>query len=61
MNYKIMYVIIVVNDWKIEQINIKTAFLYHKIHENVFVVQLTKFEQEINKICKLNKILYDFK
>jgi hypothetical protein len=41
--------------------NVKTTFLYHKIHENVFVVQLTKFEQEINKICKLNKILYDLK
>jgi hypothetical protein len=61
MSYKTMYVIIVVNDWKIEQMNVKTAFLYDKIHENVFVVQLTKFEQEINKICKLNKILYDLK
>jgi hypothetical protein len=61
MNYKTMYVIIVVNDWKIEQMNVKTAFLYDKIHENVFVVQLTKFEQEINKICKLNKTLYDLK
>ncbi len=61
MNYKTMYVIIVVNDWKIEQMNVKTTFLYDKIYENVFVVQFTKFEQEINKICKLNKILYDFK
>jgi hypothetical protein len=41
--------------------NVKTTFLYDKIHENVFVVQLTKFEQEINKVCKLNKILYDLK
>jgi hypothetical protein len=56
-----MYVIIVVNDWKIEQMNVKTTFLYDKIHENVFVVQLTKFEQDINKICKLKKTLYDFK
>jgi hypothetical protein len=61
MNYKTMYVIIVVNDWKIEQMNIKTTFLYDKIQKNVFVVQFTRFEQEINKICKLNKILYDFK
>jgi hypothetical protein len=41
--------------------NVKTTFLYDKIHENVFVVQLTRFEQEINKVCKLNKTLYDFK
>jgi hypothetical protein len=61
MNYKTMYVIIVVNNWEIEQMNVKTIFLYEKIHENVFVVQLTKFEQEINKICKLNKTLYDLK
>jgi hypothetical protein len=61
MNYKTMYVIIAINDWEIEHMNVKTIFLYDKIHENVFVVQLTKFEQEINRICKLNKILYDFK
>jgi hypothetical protein len=61
MNYKTMYVIITINDWKIEQMNVKTIFLYDKIHENVFVVQFTRFEQEINKICKLNKTLYDFK
>jgi hypothetical protein len=41
--------------------NVKTTFLYDKIHENVFVVQFTKFEQRINKICKLNKALYDLK
>jgi hypothetical protein len=61
MSYKTMYVIIVVNDWKIEQMNVKIAFLYDKIHENVFVVQLTKFEQKINSICKLNKTLYELK
>jgi hypothetical protein len=55
MNYKTMYVIIVVNDWEIEQMNVKIVFLYNKIHENVFVVQLTSFEQKINQICKINK------
>jgi hypothetical protein len=44
MSYKAMYVIVVVNDWEIEQINVKIAFLYDKIHENVFVVQFTSFE-----------------
>jgi hypothetical protein len=61
MNYKTMYVIIVVNDWKIEQMNIKIVFSYDKIHENVFVVQFTNFEQKINQVCKLNKALYDLK
>jgi hypothetical protein len=41
--------------------NVKTTFLYDKILEDVYVVQLTNFEQSINQICKLNKILYDLK
>ncbi len=61
MSYKTMYVIIVVNDWEIEQMNVKIVFLYDKIHENVFVVQFTSFEQKINQVCKLNKTLYDLK
>jgi hypothetical protein len=48
MNYKTMYVIIVVNNWKIEQMNVKTIFLYDKIFEIVYVVQFTNFEQSIN-------------
>jgi hypothetical protein len=38
MSYKTMYVIIVVNDWKIKQMNVKIAFLYDKIHEKIYVV-----------------------
>jgi hypothetical protein len=41
--------------------NVKTIFLYDKILENVYVVQLTNFEKKFNQICKLNKILYDLK
>jgi hypothetical protein len=41
--------------------NVKTTVLYDKILENVYVVQFTNFEQSINQICKLNKILYDLK
>ncbi len=61
MSYKTMYVIIAINDWKIEQMNVKTTFLYDKILENLYVVQLTNFEQNVNQICKLSKTLYDLK
>jgi hypothetical protein len=61
MNYKKMYVIIVVSDWKMKQMNVKTIFLYDKIFENVYVVQLTSFEKSVNQVCKLNKVLYDLK
>jgi hypothetical protein len=43
--YKTTYVIIIINDWKIEQMNVKTIFLYDKILEDVYVVQFTSFEQ----------------
>jgi hypothetical protein len=56
-----MYVIIIVNDWEIEQMNVKTTFLYEKILEDVYVVQFTNFEKNVNQICKLNKALYDLK
>ncbi len=61
MNYKTMYVIIVVNDWEIKQMNVKIVFLYNKIHEKIHVAQFTSFEQNVNQICKLNKALYDLK
>jgi hypothetical protein len=41
--------------------NVKTTFLYDKILEDVYVVQLTSFEKKINQVCKLNKVLYDLK
>ncbi len=61
MSYKTMYVITVVNDWEIEQMNVKTTFLYDKILEDVYVVQLTNFEKSVNQVFKLNKALYDLK
>ncbi len=61
MSYKTMYVITVVNDWEIEQMNVKTTFLYDKILEDVYVVQFTSFEKNVNQVCKLNKALYDLK
>jgi hypothetical protein len=38
MSYKVIYVITVVNDWKIEQMNVKIAFLYDNIEKDVYVV-----------------------
>ncbi len=61
MSYKAMYVIVAVNDWKIEQMNVKIVFFYEKIEEDVYVVQSIDFEQNVNQICKLNKALYDLK
>ncbi len=61
MSYKVIYVITVVNDWKIEQMNVKIAFLYEKIEKDVYIMQSIDFKQNVNQICKLNKTLYDLK
>jgi hypothetical protein len=37
MSYKIIYVIVTINDWKIEQINVKTIFFYDKVEKNIYV------------------------
>ncbi len=39
----------------------QNRLFYDKIHEKVFFVQFTNFEQRINQICKLNEALYDLK
>jgi hypothetical protein len=41
--------------------NVKTTFLYDEILENVYVVQFTSFEKNVNQVCKLNKALYNLK
>ncbi len=37
MSYMIIYVIVAVNNWKIEQMNVKTIFLYDKVEKNIYV------------------------
>jgi hypothetical protein len=40
---------------------VKTTFLYDNILENVYVVQFTNFDQNVNQMCKIYKTLYDLK
>ena len=60
MNYKIIFVIIVVNDWKMKQINVIIIFLYENVEKKIYVKLLIEYKQNI-KICCLQKILYDLK
>ena len=41
----------------------KIVFLYNAVKELIYIYQLTDFKSQkyLNKICKLNKILYDLK
>lgn len=46
---------------KIKQFDIKTAFLYGELNEDVFMKQPTGFDDGSNKVCKLRKSLYGLK
>lgn len=53
-----MFVITVTNDWEIEQMNVKTVFLYENINVlNIYI----KFLYQNEKVCLFKKTLYDLK
>ena len=63
MSYKLLFIIIVVNNFKIEQIDIKTAFLYSNINTEIYIKQPKGIGaiRELYKVYKLNKVLYSLK
>jgi hypothetical protein len=50
------------NNWKISLLDVNTSLLNDDLKGNVFMEPLLGFKHEKfnTKICKLNKILYDF-
>ncbi len=61
MTYKVIFIIAVFYNYKLKQINVKTAFLHSNLKEEVYVIQLTEYEKERHKIYKLKKALYELK
>ena len=62
MSYKVIFVIAAANDWKIEQMNVKIAFLYENIDEEVYVkVSYEYIDFKRKMYCRLRKALYEFK
>lgn len=57
---RIMFAIATLNDYHILKFDIKTAFLYGDIQEEIFM-QVPEGFNEPNKVCKLNKALYGLK
>lgn len=47
-------------DWEIEQMDVKTAFLYGTLDEDVYVEMPTGYSEE-DLVCKLDKALYGLK
>jgi hypothetical protein len=63
MSYKAIFAITAALDWELEQMDVKTAFLYGEVEEEVYVRQPTGMEDPKypNKVCKLKKALYGLK
>jgi hypothetical protein len=61
MSYKSLFAIAAALDLEIEQMDVKTAFLYGTLDEDIYVEQPHGFDDGTTKVCKLNKALYGLK
>src|SRR5438552_4024639 len=61
MSYKAMFAIAAALDLEIHQMDVKTAFLYGNVDEEIYVEQPMVFEDRTSRVCKLNKALYGLK
>lgn len=56
-SHKAIFAIAATRDWEIEQIDVKTAYLYGRVTENIYVYQPTGFSSSNTKarsqVCKL--------
>ena len=63
INYKIIFAIVVVNNWNVEQINVKIVFFYNIVNKKIYVKvfhDYTDFKY-FKIMCRLRKALYNFK
>ena len=61
MSYKTLFAIAAAQDYEIEQMDVKTAFLYGEIDEEIYLQQPIGFDDKSGRVCKLNKALYGLK
>ena len=61
MSYKALFAIAASLDLEIEQMDVKTAFLYGTLNEEIFMEQPEGFEDSTGRVCRLNKALYGLK
>ena len=60
MTFRILFVVVVFLNLKIQQMNVKIAFLYELIDSNIYVKYSTRCDND-DIICKFNKALYELK
>lgn len=61
MSYKALFAIAASLDLEIEQMDVKTAFLYGNVEDDIFMEQPHGLGDNSGRVCKLNKALYGLK
>lgn len=61
MSYKALFAIAAALDLEIEQMDVKTAFLYGNVEEEIFMEQPHGLGDDSGRVCRLNKALYGLK
>ncbi len=61
ISYKAIFAITAAYDLEIEQMDVKTAFLYGMVKNDVYISQPEGFTDGTRKVCKLRKALYGLK
>jgi hypothetical protein len=61
MSYKALFAIAASLDLEIEQMDVKTAFFYGLVEEDIYLQQPTGLGDNSGHVCKLNKALYGLK
>ena len=56
-----MFALVAIHNWHINQMNVKTAFLHGKLEEEIYMKQLTGFDHGSGKVCKLKRAIYGLK
>ena len=60
---RILLALVAQYELDLDQLNVKTAFLYDDLDEEIYMSQLTGFKTvgKENMVCKLKKLLYELK
>lgn len=61
MSYKAIFAIAAARDWEVHQMDVKTAFLYGGVEEDIYINQPTGYGDTTPRVCKLKKALYGSK
>jgi hypothetical protein len=61
MSYKALLAIAAALDLEVEQMDVKTAFLYGAVQEEIFMEQPHGLSDNSGRVCKPNKALYSLK